>query len=186
MPQVLPYSLCKRYATPRSRPHTEARTAQGCGRWQRCQVVPLHDTTGGAAAAGASSGGGGRQPWLSKHACEEGCSSMVRRASPDQVPVALRRHRGVARRGRCAARRHVRTRHRTTSDAFRALSCLRDSRSSMEGDERCPQAPNIGTVRRARGGLSENRWSDVASQSQRCDSALLCLPPALYTTLHSH
>src|SRR5262249_18552696 len=27
MPQVLRCSLCKRYATPRSRPHTEARTA---------------------------------------------------------------------------------------------------------------------------------------------------------------
>src|SRR5215475_5955647 len=29
MPQLLPCSLCKRYATPRSRLHTEARTAEG-------------------------------------------------------------------------------------------------------------------------------------------------------------
>jgi hypothetical protein len=118
--------------------------------------VPLYYATGGAAAAGASGGGDGRQPCWRKHAWEEGCSSVVRRASPGQVPVALRRHRGVACRGRCAEQRHARARHRTASRAFRALSCLRDSRCSMEGDGRCRQSPNTGTLRRARGGSSES------------------------------
>jgi hypothetical protein len=95
---------------------------------------------------GASGGGGGRQPSWRKHAGEERCSSVVRRASPGQVPVARRRHRGVAGRGRCAERRQARTRHRTTSHAFRALSCLRDSRCSMEGDGRCRPSPNTGIL----------------------------------------
>jgi hypothetical protein len=111
---------------------------------------------------------------------------VVRRTSPGQEPVARRRHRGVACRGRCAERRHARMRHRTARRAFRALSCLRDSRSSMEGDGRCRQSPNTGKLRRARGGSSESRLSDFASQSQLCDRALICLPPVLYATLHSH
>ena len=81
-------------------------------------------------------GGGGRQPWLRKHACQEGYSSVVRRANPGQAPVARRRHRGGACRGRGAERRPARARHRTASRAFQAPSCLRDSRSSMEGDRR--------------------------------------------------
>jgi len=105
-------------------------------------------------------GGGGRQPCWRKHACEEGCASVVKRASPGQVPVARRRHRGVAGRGRGAERRHARARHRTASRAFRALSWLRDSRSLMEVDGRCRQSPNTGKSRRARGGSSENRLSD--------------------------
>jgi hypothetical protein len=82
----------------------------------------------------------GRRCWR-RQACEEGRSSLVRRASPGQVAVARRRHRGVACRGRCTERRHARTRHRTASRAFRALSCLRDSGCSMEVDGRCRQSP---------------------------------------------
>ena len=134
----------------------------------------------------ASGGGGGRQPCLRKHACEEGSSSMVRQASLGQEPVALRRRRGVVCRGRGAERRHARARHRTASRAFRALSCLRDSRALMEGDGRWRPSPNTGKLRRSRDGSSESRWSDFASQSQRCDSALICLPLGLYATLHSH
>ena len=111
---------------------------------------------------------------------------MVRLASPGQGPVARRRHQGVACRGRSAERRHAPARHRTASRVFRALSCLRDSQSSMAGDGRCRPSPNTGTLRRARGGSSKSRWSDVASQSQRCDSALIGLPPVLYATLQSH
>jgi hypothetical protein len=90
-------------------------------------------------------GGGGRQPCGRKHAGEEGCSSVVKRASPGQVPVARRRHRGVVCRGRGAERRQARARHRTASRAFRALSCLRDRGGSMAGDGRCRPSPTTGT-----------------------------------------
>jgi len=80
-------------------------------------------------------GGGGRQPCGRKHSGEEGCSSVVKRASPGQVPVARRRHRGVVCRGRGAERRQARARHRTASRAFRALSCLRD-RGVLDGGRR--------------------------------------------------
>jgi hypothetical protein len=68
-----------------------------------------------------------------RQACHEECQSLVRRASPRQVPVALRRHRGVARIGECSERQHAHARHRTARRAFGAMSCLRDTGARWRG-----------------------------------------------------
>jgi hypothetical protein len=124
--QVLLYSVCKRYATSLSRPH---RCTNGM------RVSSLEEAPGDAPARRESPrcrGDGVWRRWRTtamlqrRHACHEECESLVRRASPRQVLVALRRHRGVACGGGCSERRHAFGRHRIPRCAFRALSCLRD------------------------------------------------------------
>jgi hypothetical protein len=65
--------------------------------------------------------------------------------SPRQVPVALRRHRAVARGGGCSERRHAFARHLIPRCAFCALSCLRDRGAQWRYTRKRSQGYRTGT-----------------------------------------